>query len=124
MHNMRTYFFSCFFFPFFFLFIFSPFNLMLHANSEFIFPFMVLCYVWWQRIYECFIYLFFPVLFSELLSVFSFLIIVLLQTFWIDNQRREQQQNFIPLDDNSVPRYDRGFTLGLTSANDASNVEG
>ncbi|CAK9326347.1 unnamed protein product [Citrullus colocynthis] len=45
-------------------------------------------------------------------------------TFWIDNQKSEQQQNFVPIDDNSVPLYDRGFTLGLTSANDSSNVEG
>ncbi|XP_023550792.1 uncharacterized protein LOC111808824 [Cucurbita pepo subsp. pepo] len=45
-------------------------------------------------------------------------------TFWIDNQTSEQQQNFVPIDDNSVPLYDRGFTLGLTSANDSSNAEG
>ncbi|KAG6578511.1 hypothetical protein SDJN03_22959, partial [Cucurbita argyrosperma subsp. sororia] len=40
-------------------------------------------------------------------------------TFWIDNQTSEQPQNFVPIDDNSVPLYDRGFTLGLTSANDS-----
>ncbi|KAL0540620.1 hypothetical protein IC582_020629 [Cucumis melo] len=45
-------------------------------------------------------------------------------TFWMDNQKSEQQQTFVPIDDNSVPLYDRGFTLGLTSANDSSNVEG
>lgn len=42
----------------------------------------------------------------------------------MDNQKSEQQQTFVPIDDNSVPLYDRGFTLGLTSANDSSNVEG
>ncbi|XP_022962082.1 uncharacterized protein LOC111462629 isoform X2 [Cucurbita moschata] len=60
---------------------------------------------------------FFPALFVGTKKISSV-------TFWIDNKKSEQQQSFIPLDDNSVPLYDRGFTLGLTSANDSSNTEG
>lgn len=43
----------------------------------------------------------------------------------MDNQTTKQQNGkFIPLDDNSVPLYDRGFALGLTSDDASSNVEG
>ncbi|XP_022989922.1 uncharacterized protein LOC111486962 isoform X5 [Cucurbita maxima] len=60
---------------------------------------------------------FFPALFVGTKKISSV-------AFWIDNKKSEQQHSFIPLDDNSVPLYDRGFTLGLTSANDSSNTEG
>jgi zinc finger CCHC domain-containing protein 8 len=47
------------------------------------------------------------------------------QSFWMDNQTGKQQnKEFIPLDGNSVPLYDRGYVLGLTSAEGSSNVEG
>uniref|UniRef100_A0A2N9E3M7 CCHC-type domain-containing protein n=1 Tax=Fagus sylvatica TaxID=28930 RepID=A0A2N9E3M7_FAGSY len=46
-------------------------------------------------------------------------------SFWMDNQTGKQQnKEFIPLDGNSVPLYDRGYVLGLTSAEGSSNVEG
>ncbi|KAI4352262.1 hypothetical protein L6164_006531 [Bauhinia variegata] len=47
-------------------------------------------------------------------------------SFWMDNLTREEQnKEFIPLDGNSVPLYDRGYALGLTSADGStSNVEG
>ncbi|XP_030952719.1 uncharacterized protein LOC115975839 isoform X2 [Quercus lobata] len=45
-------------------------------------------------------------------------------SFWLDNQTGKQQDKFIPLDCNSVPLYDRGYALGLTSAEGSSNVEG
>nr|POF23445.1 zinc finger cchc domain-containing protein 8 [Quercus suber] len=45
-------------------------------------------------------------------------------SFWLDNQTGKQQDKFIPLDSNSVPLYDRGYALGLTSAEGSSNVEG
>lgn len=45
-------------------------------------------------------------------------------SFWMDNQTGKQQnQEFIPLDGNKVPLYDRGYALGLTSAEGSSNVE-
>ncbi|XP_024022306.1 uncharacterized protein LOC21392487 isoform X1 [Morus notabilis] len=45
--------------------------------------------------------------------------------FWIDKQTGKQQNNELsPLDCNSVPLYDRGFALGLTSDGGSSNVEG
>ncbi|KAH7532873.1 hypothetical protein FEM48_Zijuj04G0068800 [Ziziphus jujuba var. spinosa] len=45
--------------------------------------------------------------------------------FWMDNQKTKQENGeFIPLDDNSVPLYDRGFALGLTSEGASSNLEG
>lgn len=47
-----------------------------------------------------------------------------LQSYWMDNQTSKQQnREFIPLDGNSVPLYDRGFVLGLTSVEGSSNVE-
>ncbi|KAB1211066.1 Zinc finger CCHC domain-containing protein 8 [Morella rubra] len=45
-------------------------------------------------------------------------------SYWMDNQTSKQQnKEFIPLDGNSVPLYDRGFALGLTSVEGSSNVE-
>ncbi|KAL5725975.1 hypothetical protein ACHQM5_009051 [Ranunculus cassubicifolius] len=44
-------------------------------------------------------------------------------TFWVDNEGNSDQNKFIPLDGNSVPMYDRGFALGLTS-DDGSNTDG
>ncbi|KAG4975955.1 hypothetical protein AAZX31_13G034200 [Glycine max] len=46
-------------------------------------------------------------------------------SFWMENQtRKDKNKDFIPLADNSVPLYDRGYTLGLTSADGSSNVDG
>ncbi|XP_028805840.1 uncharacterized protein LOC114760718 [Neltuma alba] len=46
-------------------------------------------------------------------------------SFWMDNQTtKEQNKCFTPVDGNSVPLYDRGYALGLTSAGGSSNVEG
>ncbi|XP_039052288.1 zinc finger CCHC domain-containing protein 8-like [Hibiscus syriacus] len=46
-------------------------------------------------------------------------------SFWIDNQTRNlHDAEFIPLDSNVVPLYDRGFAMGLTSADASSNLEG
>ncbi|KAE8710338.1 putative Gamete-expressed 3 [Hibiscus syriacus] len=46
-------------------------------------------------------------------------------SFWIDNQTRNlHDAEFIPLDSNIVPLYDRGFAMGLTSADASSNLEG
>ncbi|KAK8261667.1 hypothetical protein V6Z12_D13G203200 [Gossypium hirsutum] len=46
-------------------------------------------------------------------------------SFWIDDQRRNlHDMEFIPLDGNIVPLYDRGFAMGLTSADASSNLEG
>lgn len=43
----------------------------------------------------------------------------------MDNQtRNDKNKDFIPLDDNSVPLYDRGYALGLTSADVSSNLDG
>lgn len=43
----------------------------------------------------------------------------------MENQtRKDKNKDFIPLADNSVPLYDRGYTLGLTSADGSSNVDG
>lgn len=44
-------------------------------------------------------------------------------TYWIDQQTNSEQDDFIPLDGNTVPMYDRGFALGLTSE-DVSNMDG
>lgn len=56
--------------------------------------------------------------------VVSFNCLMYVQSFWLDNQTGKQQDKFIPLDSNSVPLYDRGYALGLTSAEGSSNVEG
>ncbi|XP_022719021.1 uncharacterized protein LOC111277108 isoform X2 [Durio zibethinus] len=46
-------------------------------------------------------------------------------SFWIDNQTRNPHDTeFIPLDSNIVPLYDRGYAIGLTSADGSSNLEG
>eukprot|EP00258_Populus_trichocarpa_P028884 XP_024444903.1 uncharacterized protein LOC18107409 [Populus trichocarpa] len=46
-------------------------------------------------------------------------------SFWIENQARKQQDNdLILLHSNFVPLYDRGYVLGLTSADGPINVEG
>ncbi|XP_052203045.1 uncharacterized protein LOC127808508 [Diospyros lotus] len=45
-------------------------------------------------------------------------------SFWMDNQPRNQQKEFIPLDSQSVPLYDRGYSLALTSTDSPSNLEG
>ncbi|CAJ1964639.1 unnamed protein product, partial [Sphenostylis stenocarpa] len=46
-------------------------------------------------------------------------------SFWMENQtRNDKNTDFIPIADNSVPLYDRGYTLGLTSADVSSNVDG
>ncbi|TXG57840.1 hypothetical protein EZV62_015669 [Acer yangbiense] len=46
-------------------------------------------------------------------------------SFWIDNQTRNQQnKGSVHLDSNTVPLYDRGYSLGLTSGDGSSNLEG
>ncbi|XVF27073.1 hypothetical protein REPUB_Repub14bG0075000 [Reevesia pubescens] len=46
-------------------------------------------------------------------------------SFWIDNQTRNPHDTeFIPLDGKIVPLYDRGYAMGLTSADGSSNLEG
>ncbi|XP_062106345.1 uncharacterized protein LOC133817761 [Humulus lupulus] len=46
-------------------------------------------------------------------------------SFWMDKQtRKEQNKEFVELDCNSVPLYDRGFALGLTSDDGTNNIEG
>ena len=48
-----------------------------------------------------------------------------LQSFWMENQtRNDKNKDFIPLADNTVPLYDCGYALGLTSADGSSNVDG
>ncbi|GMI84502.1 hypothetical protein like AT5G38600 [Hibiscus trionum] len=46
-------------------------------------------------------------------------------SFWIDNKLRNTNDVvFVPLDSNIVPLYDRGFAMGLTSADASSNLGG
>ncbi|PIA39526.1 hypothetical protein AQUCO_02600170v1 [Aquilegia coerulea] len=45
-------------------------------------------------------------------------------SFWMDNQTTKEQNQFIPLDGDSVPMYDRGFALGLTTDDGSANMEG
>ncbi|XP_057490219.1 uncharacterized protein LOC130776144 isoform X2 [Actinidia eriantha] len=46
-------------------------------------------------------------------------------SFWIDNQPSNQQsKEYVPLDNNSVPVYDRGYSMVLTSTDGSSNLEG
>ncbi|KAK3212131.1 hypothetical protein Dsin_016837 [Dipteronia sinensis] len=46
-------------------------------------------------------------------------------SFWIDNRTRNQQnKGSIHLDSNTVPLYDRGYSLGLTYGDGSSNLEG
>jgi zinc finger CCHC domain-containing protein 8 len=35
----------------------------------------------------------------------------------------DRNKNVSPIDGNSVPLYDRGYALGLTSADDSNNVD-
>lgn len=43
----------------------------------------------------------------------------------MENQiRNDINKDVIPLDGKSVPLYDRGYALGLTSADGSSNVDG
>ncbi|CAL0321687.1 unnamed protein product [Lupinus luteus] len=45
--------------------------------------------------------------------------------FWMDNQTiNDENKGFVPLNHNSVPLYDRGYALGLTSADGPSNLDG
>ncbi|XP_042500641.1 uncharacterized protein LOC122078633 [Macadamia integrifolia] len=45
-------------------------------------------------------------------------------SFWIDNQARKQQRKeFLPLDGDTVPLYDRGYALLLTSTDGSTNLE-
>ncbi|KAF8399188.1 hypothetical protein HHK36_015053 [Tetracentron sinense] len=45
-------------------------------------------------------------------------------SFWMENQARKQQsKEFIPLDGDSVPLYDREYALGLTSMDGLTNLE-
>ncbi|XVE57237.1 hypothetical protein DITRI_Ditri04bG0075300 [Diplodiscus trichospermus] len=46
-------------------------------------------------------------------------------SFWIDNLMRSlHDTKFIPLDGNILPLYDRGYAMGLTSADGSSKLEG
>uniref|UniRef100_A0A2P2L9H4 Nucleic acid binding protein n=3 Tax=Rhizophora mucronata TaxID=61149 RepID=A0A2P2L9H4_RHIMU len=46
-------------------------------------------------------------------------------SFWIENQTRKPEgDGFISLDNTSVPLYDRGYALGLTSADGPANGNG
>lgn len=58
------------------------------------------------------------------LDFFYPLVLFDLQSFWVDNQTRKQQDEFISLDGDSVPLYDRGFALGLVSEDGQSKPEG
>ncbi|XP_016447059.1 uncharacterized protein LOC107772086 isoform X2 [Nicotiana tabacum] len=44
-------------------------------------------------------------------------------TYWVDKQARNNKSEFIPLDGNSVPLYDRGYSFALTATDGSSNVE-
>ncbi|KAK4368445.1 hypothetical protein RND71_012237 [Anisodus tanguticus] len=44
-------------------------------------------------------------------------------TYWVDKQARNDKSEFIPLDGNSVPLYDRGYSFALTATDSSSNVE-
>ncbi|KAL4581892.1 hypothetical protein LXL04_006426 [Taraxacum kok-saghyz] len=46
-------------------------------------------------------------------------------SFWMDGETSNlQNKEAIPLDNNSVPLYDRGYTHGLSSTNTPSNTDG
>ncbi|KAG8384531.1 hypothetical protein BUALT_Bualt04G0127600 [Buddleja alternifolia] len=46
-------------------------------------------------------------------------------TFWVDNQTKVQSsKEFIPLDGTTVPLYDRGFSLALTSNDGSCSLDG
>ncbi|KAM0932961.1 putative transcription factor interactor and regulator CCHC(Zn) family [Dioscorea sansibarensis] len=42
-------------------------------------------------------------------------------SFWLDNKRRKEEINDIQLENESVPLYDRGYTLGSTSLDGSAN---
>ncbi|XP_060190164.1 uncharacterized protein LOC132619238 isoform X1 [Lycium barbarum] len=44
-------------------------------------------------------------------------------TYWVDKQARNDKSEFIPLDGNSIPLYDRGYSFALTATDSSSNVE-
>lgn len=45
-------------------------------------------------------------------------------SFWIDSETRNlQSKEFVPLDNNSIPLYDRGYSFGLTSTDGSSNPD-
>ncbi|MCD7446650.1 hypothetical protein HAX54_013325 [Datura stramonium] len=44
-------------------------------------------------------------------------------TYWVDKQARNNKSEFIPLDGNSIPLYDRGYSFALTATDSSSNVE-
>ncbi|KAH9616904.1 hypothetical protein KSS87_002887 [Heliosperma pusillum] len=46
-------------------------------------------------------------------------------SFWLENDiRKPGDKDFVPVEDASVPLYDRGFALGSISADGSSNLEG
>ncbi|XP_031117215.1 zinc finger CCHC domain-containing protein 8-like [Ipomoea triloba] len=46
-------------------------------------------------------------------------------SFWMDDlPRNKKAKEYTPLDDNSVPLYDRGYTTALTSPDGSNNLEG
>ncbi|KNA03931.1 hypothetical protein SOVF_204530 [Spinacia oleracea] len=46
-------------------------------------------------------------------------------SFWIENEiRKPDNEDFMPVEDSSVPLYDRGFALGSISSDGLSNLEG
>ncbi|KAJ8530894.1 hypothetical protein K7X08_023775 [Anisodus acutangulus] len=44
-------------------------------------------------------------------------------TYWVDKQARNDKSEFVPLDGNSIPLYDRGYSFALTATDSSSNVE-
>ncbi|KAI5665821.1 hypothetical protein M9H77_15674 [Catharanthus roseus] len=44
-------------------------------------------------------------------------------SFWMENETSGQNKELIRFDGNSVPLYDRGYSSGLTSADDSSSLE-
>uniref|UniRef100_A0A7C9D3H9 CCHC-type domain-containing protein n=1 Tax=Opuntia streptacantha TaxID=393608 RepID=A0A7C9D3H9_OPUST len=46
-------------------------------------------------------------------------------SFWMENEvKSSQDKHLLHVEDDSVPLYDRGFALGLTSAEGSNNLEG
>lgn len=44
-------------------------------------------------------------------------------TYWVDKQASNNKSEFIPLDGNSIPLYDRGYSFALTATDSSTNVE-
>ncbi|XP_055828913.1 uncharacterized protein LOC129896940 isoform X2 [Solanum dulcamara] len=44
-------------------------------------------------------------------------------TYWVDKQASNNKSEFIPLDGNSIPLYDRGYSFALTATDSSNNVE-